>query len=113
MLLIAVGYTANTGMELRKYETGEKLVTVTQGLQHIERFNKEITCSGTWGETPALTEGIDAVVKVKAGEEIEVWTLDNTGHRMEQIPVMEEDGYRVFTISHSYKTIWYEITLEE
>ena len=36
MLLIAVGYTANTGMELRKYETGEKLVTVTQGLQHIE-----------------------------------------------------------------------------
>ena len=48
MLLIAVGYTANTGMELRKYENGEKLVTVTQGLQHIERFNGEITCSGTW-----------------------------------------------------------------
>jgi len=111
MLLIAVGYTANTGMELREYETGERLVTVTEGLQHIKRFNKEITCNGTWGEPPVLTEGIDAVVKVKAGEEIEVWTLDNTGRRVEQIPVTEEDGYRVFTISHSYKTVWYEITL--
>ena len=90
-------------LKLRKYETGEKLVTVTQGLQHIERFNKEITCSGTWGEPPVLTEGIDVVVKVKAGEEIEVWTLDNTGRRVEQIPVTEEDGYRVFTISHSCK----------
>ena len=28
-----------------------------------------------------MTEGIDAVVKVKVGKEIEVWTLDTIGRR--------------------------------
>ena len=54
-----------------------------------------------------------ATLKIKTTEDIEAWTLDNTGKRVEQVPISVEGDYRIFSIGPEYGTIWYEIAVKE
>jgi len=60
-----------------------------------------------------LVEGVPATLKIKTTEDIEAWTLDNTGKRVEQVPISVEGDYRIFSIGPEYGTIWYEIAVKE
>ena len=113
LLLIAAGYTTNDGMMIRQYESGKAIAVASTDLKELELYNGGITCSNNWGEAPTLVEGVPATLKIKASEDIEAWTLDNTGKRVEQVPISVEGDYRIFSVGPGYRTIWYEIAVKE
>lgn len=112
MLLIAIGYIGNNGLELREYATNRLVARVAQTPEGYATeikppLNVPVTCGGNWGPGPTIAEGMRARIRVKG--EVEVWALDNTGKRKERIPATVEGGWTVFEIDPRYQTIWYEI----
>ena len=65
LLLIAAGYTINTGMSISEYENGTAIALWTEGLKEVRRYNGGITCGTSWGGAPTLIEGISLTVKIK------------------------------------------------
>lgn len=114
MLLIALGYTANRNMVVRRYDTGKVVLKVQETKEgytlEFERFNGAITSAGTWGSSPTIVEGVKARVRIKAQGGCEVWALDNTGKRMKKVATRVEGEWTVFEIGPEYRTIWYEIS---
>ncbi|MEM0024764.1 MAG: hypothetical protein QXF90_08860, partial [Thermofilaceae archaeon] len=113
MLLVAIGYIGNNGMELREYATNRLVARVTQLPQGYTveinpPLNVQVTCGDNWGPGPTIAEGVRARIRVKG--EVEVWALDNTGRRREKLPTTVEGGWTVFEIGPGYRTIWYEIS---
>lgn len=112
ILLVALGYVGNSGVELREYGTGRLVVRVAQVPQgHVvdtfQPLNVPITCGDNWGSAPTIVEGVVARVRIRGAAE--VWALDNTGRRRERLTVSAEGGWTVFEIGPRYKTIWYEV----
>jgi len=95
------------------YDGGRVIAVGSADLTEIEQYRGGITCGTIWGGAPTLVEGIQARVKIKASEALEVWALDNTGERAEEVPVSVDGDYRTFNIGQEYKTIWYEIAGKE
>ncbi len=113
LLLIAAGYTTNTGMVVREYESGEIILIGSRDITNIRRYHGRITCRTEWGRPPTLTEGISAKIRIRSAGNIEVWALDNRGRRVKQVPVSTEGEYKVFIIRPEYETIWYEVAVKE
>jgi len=109
MLLIAVGYVANTGMEVREYGSNKVVARIAPGNVRVETFNGKITCSGSWGRAPTLVEGVRATIAIRAEGGVEVWALDNLGNRKTRVPVDVKGEWAIFTIGPEYETIWYEV----
>ncbi len=113
LLLIAAGYTTNTGMTVSAYENGRTITVGSTAVTQIEKFNGGITCGSSWGAAPTLVEGVPVTVKVKTSMGIEVWALDNVGRRAQQVTVSVQGDYRIFNVGPEYKTIWYEIAVKD
>jgi len=111
ILLVAAGYTINNNAKIMEYASGRIIAEGTVNLSRVEQYSGGITCRNAWGEPPTLTEGIKAKIKVKSDANIEVWALDNRGYRKQALPVMDEKGYKTFTVGPEYEAIWYEIRL--
>ncbi|MBO3839994.1 MAG: carbohydrate binding domain-containing protein [Thermoproteota archaeon] len=112
MLLIATGYTTNTGMRLRTYEEGRSLLTWSRNfLTGIDIYKGPVTCGVEWGYAPTVTEGIPGTIRIRTDMDLEVWALDNMGRRTSQVKVVDEGEYKVFKIGPEYQTIWYELAL--
>jgi hypothetical protein len=109
LLLIALGYAANSGMELREYESGKVVARVRQDSVELREFNGPVTCAGSWGSAPTLVEGLRVKVALKVEGSVEVWALDNTGARKTRVPVRQEGGSVVFEVGPEYQTLWYEV----
>ena len=109
LLLIALGYAANSGMELREYEGGKVVARVRQDSVELREFNGPVTCAGSWGSAPTLVEGLRVKVALKVEGSVEVWALDNTGARKTRVPVRQEGGSVVFEVGPEYQTLWYEV----
>ena len=109
LLLIALGYAANSGMELREYESGKIVARVKQDSVELREFNGPVTCAGSWGSAPTLAEGLRVKVALKVGGSVEVWALDNTGARKTRVPVHYEGDSAVFEVGPEYQTLWYEV----
>jgi len=112
LLLIAAGYTTNTGMKVREYGSGNLLAEGSTSLTKIRRYNGEITCANSWGEAPTLVEGVPVTVKVQTSKNIEVWALNSIGERTTQVQVHSQAGFKIFTLGSEYHTIWYEIVVK-
>ena len=113
LLLVATGYTTNTGMSISEYESGTILVSGSTSLTEIRRYNGAITCGTDWGGAPTLVEGVPLTMKIMTSEDIEVWALDNRGQRAQQVSVSVGGDSKVFSLGPQYKTIWYEIAVSE
>lgn len=112
LLLLAVGYAANTGMRIREYEGGREIAVGSTDLMEMSRYNGLITCGTSWGEAPTLVEGVSSGVKIKTSEDFEVWALDNIGERVVRVPVSTEGERKVFYIGSEFSTVWYELVVE-
>ncbi len=114
MLLIATGFVANAGMEVREYGTSRVVARVIRSPDgyraDVTPFKGMITCSNTWGSAPTVVEGVRSRIRVKASGSVEVWALDETGNRKTRVPVNVEGGWALFEIGPEYGTIWYEIS---
>lgn len=114
VLLVAVGWAGNAGMELRDYDTG-RVVTRVVGDEirgysvSMTPFNGRLTCAGTWGTAPTVVEGVRVRVRVRSSTGLEVWALDNTGARRVRVPVKADGEWWEFEVSPEYRTIWYLI----
>jgi len=113
LLLIATGYTTNTGMPVSTYENGRIITVGSTTVTKIEKYNGAITCGSRWGAAPTLVEGIPVTVKVKTSVDFEVWALDNVGRRAQQVTVSIQGDYRTFNVGAEYKTLWYEIAVKD
>lgn len=92
-LLIACGYTQNTGM--RWHDT-------------------EKTRLKTWGTPPVLVEGVPAEITLELHDgatEAEVWSLDERGQRFGAVPVNIKNHTVHFRIGPEFRTLWYEIRI--
>ena len=97
-LLVATGYTHNTGA---------KFV-----LKDPNSSKPIVTCApGDWGEGPVITEGIPATVTLATkARRTRCWALDEHGQRYKKVPVKKSsDKKAVIEIGPEYKTVWYEI----
>jgi len=113
LLLIAAGYTINTGMSISEYESGTTIALGTEGLTEVRRYNGGITCGTSWGAAPTLIEGIPMTVKIKTHSDVKVWALDNKGERTREVSTSIEGDYKTFSVGPEYKTLWYEIAAQE
>ncbi|MEM2981490.1 MAG: carbohydrate binding domain-containing protein [Thermoproteota archaeon] len=108
ILLTATGYVINTNQQIREYDTRKLIVTGSENITEVKRFNGKIICY-RWGTSPTIVEGIPATIRMKTSNNIEVWALDNTGKRTSQLTVYQNEDYKEFTIGPDFKTVWYEI----
>ncbi|MGQ9513865.1 MAG: carbohydrate binding domain-containing protein [Thermoproteota archaeon] len=113
LLLIAAGYTVNSGMRILEYESGREIVFGSRNLNEIRRYNGAITCRNSWGKGPTLVEGISITLKIKTSSNIEVWALDGVGKRTKQVQALRSDSYTIFVLGREFETIWYEISVVE
>jgi hypothetical protein len=113
LLLIAAGYTTNTGMKISAYEDGRTITVGSTDTNKIERYNGDITCGPNWGTAPTLVEGVPVTVRLRGSDVIEVWALDNVGKEVKRVTTTVQGNDTVFVIGPEYKTIWYEIINEE
>ncbi|MEM2100612.1 MAG: carbohydrate binding domain-containing protein, partial [Thermoproteota archaeon] len=110
MLLIATGYTTNTGMLLSTYEGGERMLKWSgRTLAGVKIYNEPVTCGTNWGTSPTLAEGIPATISIRTGMRLQVWALDNIGRRVKQVNVVDEGEYKIFSIGPEFQTLWYEL----
>ena len=107
VLVLAIGYTGNTGMQIREYESGRVLAVISTGLDRIEEYHGKVTCSGSWGGAPTLVEGIDLMIKLPTTVEVKAWSLDNTGAKAREVQLEEEGDYYIVKLGPYYRTIWY------
>jgi len=64
----------------------------------------------SWGHGPTYVEGIGADIRLLTNATgAEVWSLDETGQRLEHVPCSVEDGVLRFSASPTWRTLWYEI----
>lgn len=113
LLLVAAGYTTNTGMRIHEYESGREISVGSTDLTEMNRHNGLITCGTSWGGAPTLVEGVPVAVKIKTSEDFEVWALDNMGKRARQVPVSTEGDFKAFYIGPEFSTLWYEIAAKQ
>ena len=113
LLLIAAGYTINTGMSVGEYESGTAIAFGSTGLTEVRRYNGGITCGTSWGGAPTLVEGVPMTVRIRAEGDIEVWALDNKGEKTRRVSVSIEGDYKVFSVGPEYSTLWYEVVAQE
>ena len=79
----------------------------------------KISCSepdgGRLGTAPVLCEGIEARLAFAGlGGKVTCYALDSEGKRTEEVSVIEnESGEAVLEINPKYKTLWYEVIVEE
>ena len=99
-LLVATGYTHNTG---------EKFTTVLD--DNGNPTTRIHSRKEDWGKAPMLTEGIPATLTLPAkARKTRCWALDEQGQRSQEVPVMKgAKGKAVIAIDPKYKTVWYEI----
>ncbi len=112
MVLLALGYVGNAGLELREYGTSRVVARVMQVPEGYvvdvhQPVNVPVTCGDNWGSAPTVAEGVRATVRIKGA--VEVWALDNVGRRAARVPTRTEGEWTVFEIGPEYKTIWYEV----
>ena len=112
LVLLTLGYTANSGMELREYGSRNVVARVKRDGVELKEFFGPVTCAGTWGSGPTLVEGLRVKIALKVRGEVEVWALDNTGARKTRVPVRYEGDSAVFEVGPEYQTLWYEITVK-
>jgi hypothetical protein len=98
LLLIAAGYTINTGMSVIEYESGKAIALGTEGLTEVRRYSGGITCGTSWGVAPTLIEGIPMTVKIKTYSDVKVWALDNKGERTREVSASMEGDYKTFSV---------------
>ncbi len=69
----------------------------------------------SWGDAPVVAEGIPAEITIPAdAASVKVYALNHHGNRITEIPVTtNEAGKTVISIGPQYKTVWYEISIEE
>lgn len=99
-LLVATGYTHNTGEKFTTVMNEEGKPTTRIHSRHED-----------WGKAPMLTEGIPATVTLPAkARKTRCWALDERGQRCQEVPVTKgAKGKAVIAIGPQYKTVWYEI----
>jgi hypothetical protein len=72
-----------------------------------------LTTPAHFGQAPVLAESPSGSVMLKTkASKISVWTLNEKGNRAVPVPAVKTDEGYSFSISNSYKTLWYEIVLE-
>lgn len=107
ILVIAVGYTGNTNMRIRDYDTGNTIFTVSESLDRVPEYSGRITCGSDWGRAPTLTEGVTARILLHGVKDARVWALDNKGEKAVAVAVEAGGDSVSFTIGPQYNTIWY------
>ena len=112
LLLIAAGYTINTGMSVGEYESGTAIALGSTGLTDVRRYNGGITCGTSWGGSPTLVEGVPVTVRIRAEKDIEVWVLDNKGERIRKVSVSVEGEYKIFSVGPEHRTLWYKVVAQ-
>ena len=92
MLLVAVGRTVNTGLELGSGKDGKIEILKT-------------------GRKPTLVEALRGTMQLKnlspGGRQ--VFALDSQGRRMGEVEVQQKDGELSFSLSPRWRTIWFEV----
>jgi hypothetical protein len=92
LLLIAAGRVENTNMG----------------------WNEDHTTVGSeWGVSPTRAEGIPAWLYMENAERFEVYALDASGSRSEEIRVKKAKNQQSFVIGAQYKTLWYLLKRDE
>ncbi len=102
-LLAATGLVQNTDM---------KIVEVAKKPSKLSISEPE---GGKLGTGPVLCEGINAKL-VFAGLKgrVKCWALDPDGNRIEKVPVTStRAGDAILEIDPKYRTVWYEMIVEE
>ncbi len=68
---------------------------------------------GNWGGAPVEAEGISCKVELPFSPgRVAVYAMDGAGKRISAVPVTARDGHAAFEIGPSYRTLWYEVTVE-
>lgn len=92
-LLIATGECGNTGMQWN----AEKTTLV----------------NNNWGSAPSLAEVIPADITLPVDHRrVRVWSLDQTGARIDEIAVASDDSGARFSIGPEHMTLWYEVEID-
>lgn len=99
-LLVATGYTHNTGEKFTTINDDKGNPTTRIHSRHED-----------WGTSPMLTEGIPATVTLPSkARKTHCWALGEQGQRTKEVPVKKgPKGKAVITIGPEYQTVWYEI----
>ena len=113
LLLIAAGYTMNTGMSVSEYESGTAIALGSTGLTEVRRYNGGITCGTSWGGPPTLVEGVPLTVRIRTAHDVEVWALGQKGEKTRKVSVTIEGEYKTFSIGSEYGTLWYEVVAQK
>ncbi len=85
------------------------------GAKFTHHGDNVISCRGEdWGKAPTVNEGIPATITMpSSAKATKCWALDEAGNRKGSVPVVATaDGKALVAISPTYRTIWYEITVE-
>jgi hypothetical protein len=79
------------------------------------QWNADHTTVGTkWGSAPSMCEGITAKIAVKTGaKKARVHAVDGKGARSAEVPAAVSGGELTFEIRPEFKTLWYEVVLEQ
>ena len=92
ILLTATGYAENTNMGWKS--------------QQRDSVGRD------WGAPPSLVEVVPAEVTLPAPpQRVQVWPLDETGQRAEELPVEERNGRALVRIGPPARTLWYEVVI--
>lgn len=93
-------------------QSSSLLLTAMGSIENKDmKWNEKRTSVGTnWGTGPTMAEGIPAQIILNTGAtKAEVWALEGTGKRRQQVPSQLKDGKLSFRIGSEYQTVWYEI----
>ncbi|MCY3024516.1 MAG: carbohydrate binding domain-containing protein [Planctomycetota bacterium] len=89
VLLVATGYTENTGMGWK---------------------NEEKSSVGTdWGKPPSLVEPVAAIIRLPGAALPTVYPLNDRGQRGQPLTAAAKDGGVEFEIGPAGATLWYEV----
>ncbi|MBD5781239.1 carbohydrate binding domain-containing protein [Pelagicoccus sp. NFK12] len=93
ILLVATGLTENTNM--------------------VWTDSTKSSVGRNWGQAPSLTEAIPATITLPyPAERVTAWTLDETGQRLAEIPVIASGDDATLEIGGAHQSLWYEISVE-
>ncbi len=99
-------------------QPGRVLITATgqvenQGTQLETLKGDQVTLSNRWGSEPVLCEGItaDVLLPVRSSR-VKLYSLDESGKRMQEIPVAASGNKSQLPLRPSAKTVWYEAVIE-
>jgi hypothetical protein len=79
-------------------------------------WNAEKTHVSHWGRAPSLLRAcrLEVNLELPAARNVQVWALDATGARKQQVPLVSHPGRLVLDIDTGRdQTVWYEIELNE